>query len=234
MTAQHDQELGDGELGSAPRVPKLGPSRRYTPGMMPFLSLFLLLLAFFLMLSSLSRLEVTRTQAVLGSLSSTFRSDEQVGFQRKLGSAAGPVIGAEELEATLTDLMRTAVGVDAYEIFRVGSTLTTTFAVDDLFVARTAEAKPTAITMAELFAAAAATEPVGLRFGVTLVLRGTAGEGSLPVARGEVLGDLFIDRGLEADQLAVALERGDARQMVVRFRVSDAIETGDTVGDGGP
>lgn len=231
MTAQHENELGDGELQgrSLPQVPKLNPGRRYSPGMMPFLSLFLLLLAFFLMLSSLSRLEVTRTEAVLGSLSSTFRSDEQAGVQRKLGSASGPVIGAEALEATLTDLMRTAVGINAHEIFRVGKTLTTTFAVDDLFIARSAEPKETAITLAELFADATATEPAGLTFGVTLVMRGTAGVGSLPVARGEALSTLFVSHGVDRQQLAVALERGNAAQMEVLLRISDASHAGEAV-----
>ena len=230
MTAQHTNALGDEEwLGRAPSPPQLDPVRRYTPGMMPFLSLFLLLLAFFLMLSSLSRLEVTRTQAVLGSLSSTFRSDEQAGLQRKLGSTAGPVIGAEQLEATVSDLMRTAVGVDAYEIFRVGNTLTTTFAVDDLFVPRSATPKETAITLAQLFGDAAATEPSNLRYGVTLVMRGTAGVGSLPVARGEVLGELFIEHGVDRRQVAIALERGNAAQLEVRFSITDASELGDVV-----
>ena len=211
MTSRHP--------GSAQGTPPV-KYRRHLPGMMPFLSLFLLLLTFFMMINSMSRLEVTRTQAILGSLGSTFRSTGAAGLERKLGSASGPFLGAEELEASVTDLLRTAAGVDVFEVFRAGNTLTVFFGINDLFVGDSSETTGAVGDLAELFAEALAEEPVGIIFEITVLLHArTPSARTLASARGAAIGVALLKDGVERSRLAVGIGGGDPSQMQILLRV---------------
>ena len=91
--------------------------------MLPILTLFLLLLAFFALLGAISKFEVDRTQVVLGSLKATFRTTDPIGDRHEFGSLSGQILGAEELESRLDLALRTAVGVDRFVLERVGNLL---------------------------------------------------------------------------------------------------------------
>ncbi len=210
--------------GSTPDLPFGTPTgssvRRHQPGMMPFLSLFLLLLAFFLMINSLSRLEVTRTQAILGSLSSTFRSSEVNGITRKLGNTSGPFIGAEQLEESVTDLLRTAAGVDVFEVFRAGNTLTVFLQVEELFDGESADVTDAVDTLARLLADSIDSEPPGIIYNVTVLLHARAAEDRpLASTRGAALGIALLRRGVARDRLSVGIGGSDPEQVQILLRV---------------
>lgn len=224
-------------MGWPGNTPNATGHRRHQPGMMPFLSLFLLLLAFFLMINSLSRLEVTRTQAILGSLSSTFRSSESSGVERKLGSASGPFIGAEQLEESVTDLLRTAAGVDVFEVFRAGNTLTVLLPVEELFEAETADVTGAVDTLAGLLADSIASEPPGIVFDVTVLMHPDAEDGlALASIRGATLGIALLRRGVVRERLSVGIGDSDPGQVQILMRVLsiEALRSGIALrGDGG-
>jgi hypothetical protein len=108
-------------------------SRMHTAGLTSILSLFLLLLAFFILLNSLAQLEANRTRAVLGSLAATFNLSNPNGQSRTLGSFVGHLDAAADLEREVTGLLRTLVGFGSFELIRTGTLLSVSIDNEVLF-----------------------------------------------------------------------------------------------------
>ena len=100
-------------------------SRMRAAGLTSILSLFLLLLAFFILLNSLAQFEARRTRAVLGSLAATFNVSDPTGQSRTLGSFDGHLEAVAEVEREITGLLRTLVGFGSFELIRTGNLLST-------------------------------------------------------------------------------------------------------------
>ncbi|MEQ9491138.1 MAG: hypothetical protein RIM72_19330 [Alphaproteobacteria bacterium] len=104
-------------------------------GTMLFLSLFLLLLAFFILLNALSTLEEVRSRAVLSSVASTFKTDVLPDTTAEiLISTLGPVPQPEDVTEELERLWVTAVPVAKIETLKPGRTLQMTMRKTDIFV----------------------------------------------------------------------------------------------------
>jgi len=201
---------------------------------MATLSLFLLLLAFFVLLSTLSRFEATRTKAVLGSLEATFRTPDKAGLARQLDSIVGTVVGAERLEEIVTDILRTAVALDAYQLVRVGSELTATFPITELFETSSATPRSGILDFAGALADALAAQPAGLVYEVDVVLHSGNGNQDLAVQRAAALAQALFDGGVPSEDLAVGLTAGDPREVQLVFRVVRAGDLGVSFGERQP
>src|SRR3546814_1865237 len=88
-----------------------------------FLSVFLLLLAFFILLNAISTFEETKSRAVMDSMSSTFRSAADARgsaeiYVSNLGTRPNP----EEVLEAMGRLWRTAIPVAHVEVVTPGRT----------------------------------------------------------------------------------------------------------------
>ena len=201
-------------------------SRAQAAGLTSILSLFLLLLAFFIMLNSLAQFEAHRTRAVLGSLAATFNVSDPNGQSRTLGSFVGHLEAVDELERDITGLLRTLVGFGSFELIRTGTLLSTSIDNDVLFSdggEATLELKSLADPAAKLMTAAsrevtiemtAYTRPSG---GKVIGARSAAIEAA--ATRAGLVVRTFAGFGVAAKQLVVALEDGDPGQTRIEFRV---------------
>lgn len=100
-----------------------------------FLSLFLLLLAFFILLNALSTIETRKSRAVIESLSSTFRTDKQSNLKsERLVSLLGDVPNPEEVQQEMERLWSTAIPLAKVEDVTKGSTMQLVFPATDLFL----------------------------------------------------------------------------------------------------
>lgn len=204
-------------------------SLRPTDGRASFmatLSLFLLLLAFFVLLSTLSRFEATRTEAVLGSLDATFRAADESGVTRRLDSLAGAIVGAERLEGVVTDILRTGIALGVYEVVRVGSELTAIVSVSEMFEESSADPRPGILDLADALADALAKQPAGLRYEVDVFMHPGEGAEALAVGRANTLAQAFFDGGVEDGGLAVGLGSGDPQKIQLVFRVLAVDDSG--------
>ena len=88
----HSEHLGARRFTDSAIAGASARSRVQAAGLTSILSLFLLLLAFFIMLNSLAQFEARRTRVVLGSLAATFNVSDPSGQTRTLGFTlfAGP------------------------------------------------------------------------------------------------------------------------------------------------
>jgi len=111
------------------------PARIRDTGVMLFLSLFLLLLAFFILLNALSTFEEVRSRAVLSSVASTFKTDVLPDKTAEiLISTLGPVPQPEDVTEELERLWVTAVPITKVETLNPGRTLQMVLKKTDIFV----------------------------------------------------------------------------------------------------
>lgn len=201
-------------------------SNMQAAGLTSVLSLFLLLLAFFIMLNSMAQFEARRTRAVLGSLAATFNVSDPDGNSRTLGSFVGHVQAVAELERDITGLLRTLVGFGSFELIRTGTLLSTSIDNDVLFVDDVSASqalkdlvKPTAALLAAasnevIIEMTAYARPAG---GKVSGARSRAVEEA--AARAGTVVRTFTAFGVSPGQLVVALEDGDPGQTRFEFRV---------------
>jgi len=203
-----------------------GRSHVQAAGLTSVLSLFLLLLAFFIMLNSLAQFEARRTRAVLGSLAATFNVSDPSGRSRTLGSFAGHLQAVDDLERDITGVLRTLVGFGSYELIRTGTVLSTSIDNDILFTddASASQALKDLVEQTAALLTAASSEvfiemtayarPSG---GKVISARPSAIEAA--AARAGAVIRTFTEFGVAAGQLVVALEDGDPGQTRFEFRV---------------
>lgn len=104
-------------------------------GPVMFLSLFLLLLAFFILLNSISSLRETKSRAVLSSVASTFQAETTADMSSEiLISTLGPVPEPEEVLDEVERLWLTAVPITKVERLTVGNALMLEAPVTQIFV----------------------------------------------------------------------------------------------------
>ncbi len=201
-------------------------ARVQAAGLTSVLSLFLLLLAFFIMLNSLAQFEARRTRVVLGSLAATFNVSDPSGQSRTLGSFVGHLQAVDELERDITGLLRTLVGFGSFELIRTGTLLSTSIDNDLLFtehgtasqalqdLAEPAASLLTAASHDVIIEMTAYARPAG---GKVIGARAAAIEAA--AARAGTVVRTFAEFGVSARQLVVALEDGRSKQTRIEFRV---------------
>lgn len=197
-------------------------------GVMSMLSIFLLLLAFFLMLNTLASFETTRTRAVLGSLHATFNIGNPSGREHEFGSFVGKVGAADRLHRETTLLLRTLFGIDRYDIVRFGNVIVVDIDAAALFTGD-ARPAPALLVLTSGIARAALPPPPGVEINLEVTARRAVGpladadEAALDIAtrRAGALVRGFSRTGFEPYQLLAGLEPGNPRKLRVEFRVTD-------------
>ena len=90
-----------------------------------FLALNLLILAFFILLVSMSSFEANKTKAVVDSMNSVFNPMAKVKIETVFSSKSGNIISAEEFQDHVEGVFSTAIGavktkiVDPGKVMRV-------------------------------------------------------------------------------------------------------------------
>lgn len=113
----------------------LKPAPRKETGTLLFLSLFLLLLAFFILLNSLATFRETKTRAVMTSVSATFQTEEVSDISAELlVSTLGQVPEPEAVLDEVERLWRTAVPIAEVEVVSPGRDMMIEMPVTQLFV----------------------------------------------------------------------------------------------------
>lgn len=195
---------------------------------MSMLSIFLLLLAFFVMLNTLAKFETTKTRAVLGSLNATFNIGNPSGREHEFGSFVGKVGAASRVQAELNQLLRTLFGVGRYDLVRLGNVVVLDIDADALFAAD-ARPSPALLVFTSRITGRVLPPPPGTR--LNLEISAYRGNGSLDAAdpaqidvatrRAGAIVRGFQRVGFEADQLVASLAEGSARKIRIEFRVTD-------------
>jgi len=208
--------------------PTHGGTRRpaSTASVALFLSLALLLLAFFIVLTALSSTEDSRVRAVMGSLSRTF-ADGPLGDGSRFTGATGTVVGeVRAFDAELAELVATAVPAAVVRQTAVSHVSEVTMRADALFEPDGPALRPSRVELLDRLVAALSAAPPG----VALTMEFTLGSdydssktsvAALQRARAVDLAQALLARGVPPTAFAVGLDPALGDQARMRFRVLD-------------
>ena len=135
-----------------------------------FLGLYLVVLAFFILLVSISTLEESKSKTVMDSLSSAFTtivppSSDLQSFRSK----DGDVLAAQEFQEQVTGIFATSVAIEKVEIVQPGKLMRVVFKSDSLFVSGRAEIRDSMYPMLDRTVASLSNRPAGMRSRIALL-----------------------------------------------------------------
>lgn len=193
-------------------------------GMMSMLSLFLLLLAFFIMLNSLAQFEAQRTRAAIDSLNSTFSAEDSEKPTHIFGSYVGSPNAIDDLQKEITGLLRTLLGFDRFEVVRDGPLLSAIIDADALFendVSGTPLLNDLSKRMAEILnnASNVALRDVSVYARLPRITAASESETDIGAIRAGGIVRSFARAGVAESILASALEPGNPKRIRLQFRV---------------
>jgi hypothetical protein len=192
-----------------------------------FLSLFVLVLAFFIVLVSISTVEATKSKAVMQSLTSTFTATLPAGTERSDFTAKeGEILGGAAFQEKITGLFATAFQVARVEIVKPGRLMHVELPAGTLFADGEARVRSSAHPFIDRVVAALGARPPGLRFDMEFVIgAGRAPDRMLPVAqslemaRAGAFAREMLARGAPPASLSIGLQPGPADAVTMRFYV---------------
>jgi len=189
------------------------------PLLVQVLSLYLLLLAFFVVLNTISRVEEARLKAVSGSLNETFAAvglpaDETL----RITSNEGEILQDAAFLKRLGSLIKTELAIAEVSELSLGRTLEVVVSTSALYVADQAAIAPEHRQLIDDVAKAVRTPPRDLRYDVEILLGSDPGN-ELAVSRAAYLADVFAAAGVQKRSLLAGLERGRSGDLRLRFHV---------------
>ncbi len=192
-----------------------------------FLSLYLLVLAFFILLITISTPEEVKSRAVKDSLTSTFASilPPRTALET-FTSKEGEVLAKPEFLETVNGLFATALGVEKVEIVQPGRLMRVLISADSLFVPGKTKIRESRFPLIDQLIAALSGGPPGFHFEMEFVIGSelTAG-GELPMAqdpqmaRAGAFARELLARGAPPESISIGLRPGDPDQVALRFYV---------------
>jgi flagellar motor protein MotB len=208
-------------------------SEAVNPALPVYLGLFLLVLAFFIVLVSMSTIEKVRSNAVMNSLTSAFSSIlPPTNTPAPFLSLEGDILAAPQFQAQIGELFSTAIQVAKVEVVQPGRLMRVAMPAESLFVEGQAQVKPEHYPLLDRVVATLSGRPPGLRFDMEFVLGVRAGAGrALPVeqtlemARAGAFAREMARRGAPPDSVAIGLSAGDPGDAVMWFYVRGEEET---------
>lgn len=196
-----------------------------------FLSLILLVLAFFIVMVSMSRIDAERSAGVIGSVAGTFAPDvPKAAVLAPRGAQRGNVVDGEDLEQSLKRLFATELAVAEFRSVVPGRVLEIEIAGEALFHREEARIRLARSRLLDHLVATATMRPLGQRVDVQALVSTGSPEGSdlptapsaLPVSRAGAVGEALIRRGLPRSRLAVGFWPGQNDRIVLVFSIAPA------------
>jgi hypothetical protein len=192
-----------------------------------YLSLFLLVLAFFILLVSISTIETNKSKAVMKSLSDAFTTIVPTGEEASDFSAKeGDVLAGSAFQEKITGLFATAFRVAKIQIVKPGGLMQVDLPTRTLFVDGEGRVRDSAHLFLDRLVAALGGRPPGFQFDVEIVIgAGKAPGAMLPAGRtleltraGAIAGEMLA-RGAPPESIAVGIAPAPPEQVIMRFYV---------------
>ncbi|MCP5366030.1 MAG: flagellar motor protein MotB [Hyphomicrobiales bacterium] len=192
-----------------------------------FLGLYLLVLAFFILLVTISTLEEVKSKAVMQSLSSTFASIFPASTTLSaFTSQEGEFLAGQEFQEEVTGIFATTFPVAKVEVIHPGRLMHVTLPSDRMFHDGEDRVREARKEMLDRIVAAISNRPDGLRYDLDFVIGSPPAVGAgLPIGstlemrRAGAFAQEMAARGLPADSLAVAMAPGSPDQVSLQFHV---------------
>lgn len=215
------------------------------PTLIQVLSLYLLLLAFFVLLFNASQYDRGKAAAVKESLSSTFRTHGNPSADEIVRSSdQGDIPGAELVLDTFADLIRTELKVAKIENLEKGKLLRVTLEPEYLFEISSPGIRSDKDKFVNRLAGLLGKAPPGMRHKVQVYMVGDwitpdqlSASVPLPIARAAGLAETLLARGALAGTVSGGARHGAEKRISLIYRVDPETRPEDQAADknrGGP
>lgn len=200
-----------------------------------FLALYLLVLAFFILLNSFSTLEDVKAKTAMKSLTATFSpvppSTDPTALQAEDSSASG-----QAFQETVTGIFATSLQVAKVEIVQPGKLMRIIVPTDALFQTGKAEVREAQTQLLDRIVTTLSGRPPGMRHDLELVMASRfVTDKDLSTGRNMELrrADAFVskmrERGVPPDSVTVGVKPGDPDQIIMWFYVRSIDELRDNL-----
>jgi hypothetical protein len=198
-----------------------------------FLSLYVLVLAFFIVLVTISSPEKVKSKAVMDSLTSTFASLMAPSTDlTTFASKEGDFLAAEASQEQINGVFTSTIQIARVEIIQPGRLMRVMMPADSLFFPGTTDIREAQVALLDRIVASLSVSTPGLHYDMEFIVGCPYGPGkSLPAgdtlenARAGVFARAMLARGVPPDSIAVGLRPGEAGDIVMRFFVRPQNET---------
>lgn len=196
---------------------------RRDPTTIMILSLYLLLLAFFILLNNISKVEEARFKAVAGSLQTTFAlHGRPTSSPAALTSAIGNVTGEESLEGRLGALVRAELRLASFEVIKPGRLMQLRVHESALFVGSDNKISKTGRRLIDKIATELRNPPRGVQYDVEIRLSRmrAAGDGLLNrIRRAAALSQALADAKVRRGTIAGGVEPSGSAEARFLFEI---------------
>lgn len=219
--------MADGQITQSDR-----PFDAGNTSILQFLGLYLLVLAFFILLVSISTFAPVKSSAVLGSLSAQFATVRTARTDPKVfTSKSGPVIASEQFLEDIQDLFTTAIGVERITTIQPGRVMRVSMEANSLFESESTKIRDSQLALVDRIIAGLNGRPQGFHFDMEFVVGATVArdrtiliEPTLEFARAGELAQQLLARGVPPDAISIGVRAGTPDQVVIWFYVRSAEE----------
>jgi len=208
-------------------TPTAGSGPKRDNSTIALLSLYLLLLAFFILLNSISQREHTRTAAAIGSLDATFSAKKPMAFDldsqtTETATKSHP----DTFQIRLLQIFQTELPLARYEVVERGSVMRIILPADNLFARNSANVRPSRVSVLDGIADALQSDVKNVRREVEFMVG--VGEampavetatGALFVSRAGAFARALINRGVPQNRVRAGLLPGNDGHVQLTFYV---------------
>lgn len=231
--------------GDAIIEPPGGPYRRggvdRAAATAPFLSLYLLVLVFFIVLVSISAREDLKSTKVMNSVASTFApASRSSTLLANLPDAEGQEMAGHMFQKRIAKLVSERLRVAKVTVVKPGELMQVTLPADSLFHSGTANIREFQGSLLDRIVAELSSRPPGLYFELELEIGSSYAIGAglpigatLEVNRAGAFARRMLTLGAPPNAISVALSPGDPREVELTFFVRgrdtnrfDLVDTG--------
>ena len=183
------------------------------------LSLYLLLLAFFVVLNTISNVEITRSTAVSGSLNETFAAEGRPADKSvTLTSSQGNLFSDAAFLSRVGSLIRTELAFATVEEVIPGRFMVVSMSADSLFIPGQEAIDPLLRPVVDRIAKSMINPSSGVRYDVDILV-GQSSTDDLVLGRSAFLAGVFAAAGTPPRSIAAGIEQDSPGQLKFLFHV---------------
>ena len=216
-------------------LPPAAESRRGDQSLWLFLSLYLLLFAFFIVLNSFSTFDAGRRDAVINSVMDAFAQVAGPGLEEDLGGTTGNEFQARRFQDAVTDIFEAAIPLAALKVVAPGTRMEVDVPAPVFFADGSVVVRDP-LPMLDRIVATISSPPEGARYELSIIAQVIGDEAApLPtdmttdLARvGNVARALGV-KGMPPGTISIGMDRGDPRFFrLIFFAVDDGANMSST------
>lgn len=197
-----------------------------------FLALYLLVLAFFILLVSISKIEDTKSQAAMDSISSSFATILPPSLRlTAISESEGKILAGQQFQEQITNIFSTTIQVLKVEVVQPGRLMRIKMDTDGLFETDKDNIRETIKPLLDRIVASLSGRPPGLRFDMEFIMGSSYETGkilpigqTLEMKRAGAFVREMLSRGVPPDSIAVGIKPGDPKVANIWFYVRSSDE----------